>query len=389
MRAPLFALVATFIIALSSGKASLVKRDSTGGMLTFGIRRVEMNQHLHPNVLLHRELKRAERTSGSTALHSAEVVSDNGDDNAFLATVPIGTPPRNFSMTIDSGSISDFFWVESSEECNTNNGGCGNHTILGGDNSRTFFNTNKAWSTKYGAGSASGDIIRDTIWLGGIELKNLTFGLAHSINPSFSGRTLTDMMRDPLSIGGCTAIAMPDSSSLPAVLDEPKVPLQVRQVSTYTSTQSQTIQALPRETMASRLFPGTTVHKEWYTAPNVPHPWSTNWDNWEGLDLFHLSIDGKLMIDKLFKEVYDVPGPIEPLAYMISIGYEVCVFAAAGRYYWYNDGALLVFVDDFSSPQHFLEEVLPNQIIPPLTKVQPRPGSNLGWLANCYSEMTI
>ncbi|KAJ7089935.1 hypothetical protein C8R44DRAFT_892120 [Mycena epipterygia] len=167
--------------------------------------------------------------------------------------------------------------------------------------------------------------------------------------------------------------AMPDSSSLPAVLDEPKVPLQ----------------ALPRETMASRLFPGTTVHKEWYTAPNVPHPWSTDWDNWKGLDLFHLSIDGKLMIDKLFKEVYDVPGPIEPLAYMISTGYEVWVFAAAGRYYWYNDGALLVFVDDFSSPQHFLEEVLPNRIIPPLTKVQPRPGSNLGWLANCYSEMTI
>ncbi|KAJ6532643.1 hypothetical protein B0H19DRAFT_1081674 [Mycena capillaripes] len=114
-------------------------------------------------------------------------------------------------------------------------------------------------------------------------------------------------------------------------------------------------------------FHGTTVHKDWYTDPNVPHPWSTDWEKWAGLDLFHQSVDGTLKIDKLFKEAYDVPGAVEPLAYMLQTRYEIFVFTAAGRYYIFDDGCLY----------HFLEKALPKGSVV-LAKIQQRLGSDLG-----------
>ncbi|KAJ7688213.1 hypothetical protein B0H16DRAFT_1482196 [Mycena metata] len=62
------------------------------------------------------------------------------------------------------------------------------------------------------------------------------------------------------------------------------------------------------------LHPTPPVYAGWYTDSSIPSPWSTDWPNWRGLTLFHESVDGTLKVDKLFKEVYDVPGTIEPVA---------------------------------------------------------------------------
>ncbi|KAJ7850821.1 hypothetical protein B0H14DRAFT_2581812 [Mycena olivaceomarginata] len=51
--------------------------------------------------------------------------------------------------------------------------------------------------------------------------------------------------------------------------------------------------------------------------PTRPSHWSTNWDQRE---LIYFWRDGKLKIDKLFKETWQVPGTIEPLAYMVGTG---------------------------------------------------------------------
>ncbi|KAJ6567702.1 hypothetical protein DFH09DRAFT_1469076 [Mycena vulgaris] len=118
------------------------------------------------------------------------------------------------------------------------------------------------------------------------------------------------------------------------------------------------------DTWAEKFFPGTTVHKDWYTDPNIPTPWSTDWDNWEGLCLFHESVDGKLKIDKLFKEVYDVPGAIEPLAYMIETSFEIFIFTAVSD-------------EEFRSHQHFLEEALRPKGSIPSIMMQKRAGTNL------------
>ncbi|KAJ7800600.1 hypothetical protein B0H13DRAFT_1932556 [Mycena leptocephala] len=51
--------------------------------------------------------------------------------------------------------------------------------------------------------------------------------------------------------------------------------------------------------------------------PTRPSHWSTNWDQRE---LIYFWRDGKLKIDKLFKETWQVPGTIEPLAYIAGTG---------------------------------------------------------------------
>ena len=50
-------------------------------------------------------------------------VSVSGQDDAYLATVQMGTPPRDFLILMDSGSAD--FWV-GSENCTTEGrgGGC-------------------------------------------------------------------------------------------------------------------------------------------------------------------------------------------------------------------------------------------------------------------------
>lgn len=87
------------------------------------------------------------------------------------------------------------------------------------------------------------------------------------------------------------------------------------------------------------------------------------------------------MIDKLSRDVYDVPGAIEPLAYMVQTSYEFFVFAAGGRYYFFDDGCLFVSEGDFRSHQHFLEEALGPKGRMPSLEMQKRVGSDLRWLS--------
>ncbi|KAF8195904.1 aspartic peptidase domain-containing protein [Mycena galopus ATCC 62051] len=127
--------------------------------------------------------------SSQLASQSSEIDPD-GADTSFVFTVPIGTPARDFRIILDSGS-SDF-WVESTNCTSQSGGGCGNHTFLGADTSSTFVNTKKPWSVVYGSGAASGELVNDTIIMGGMVLPGHTFGVAHSISQSFSGDSIAD-----------------------------------------------------------------------------------------------------------------------------------------------------------------------------------------------------
>jgi len=130
------------------------------------------------------------------AQNSSEIDPD-GADTGFLATVELGTPPRDFAIILDSGS-SDF-WV-GSDNCTSENGdGCGNHAFLSEANSQSFNNTHKQWSVTYGSGAASGELVTDTVILGGMVLGNHTFGVAHSMSQSFSGDQAADGL---MGLGG-------------------------------------------------------------------------------------------------------------------------------------------------------------------------------------------
>jgi len=105
-------------------------------------------------------------------------------DTAYLATIQIGVPPRNFSVLMDSGSAD--FWVGSENCTSTSGGGCGNHKFLGPRSSSSFTDSGKPFAVRYGTGNVSGTIVQDDIIIAGLTLKGHTFGVANVESPEFS-----------------------------------------------------------------------------------------------------------------------------------------------------------------------------------------------------------
>ncbi|PPQ83461.1 hypothetical protein CVT25_007052 [Psilocybe cyanescens] len=105
-------------------------------------------------------------------------------DVGYLATVQLGTPPRDFLILMDSGSAD--FWV-GAENCQSEGGGdCGNHNFLGPQSSSSFVDTNAPFSVTYGTGDVSGDIITDDVSIAGLALNAHKFGVATSESVDFS-----------------------------------------------------------------------------------------------------------------------------------------------------------------------------------------------------------
>ncbi|KAJ7116384.1 aspartic peptidase domain-containing protein [Mycena epipterygia] len=112
--------------------------------------------------------------SNITALaNNSMILNIDGSDTQYLATIPIGTPARNFSVIMDSGSA-------------------GNHTFLGENESSTFVNTRTPWQASYGSGNASGEVVRDNVVVAGMSLNNFTFGVAHLLSSEFTSDSNTD-----------------------------------------------------------------------------------------------------------------------------------------------------------------------------------------------------
>jgi len=106
------------------------------------------------------------------------------NDVGYLATVQMGTPPRDFSILMDSGSAD--LWV-GAENCKSQvGGGCGNHNFLGTQSSSTFTDTKQPFSVTYGTGSVSGNIVTDDIVVAGLALKAHKFGVAATESVEFS-----------------------------------------------------------------------------------------------------------------------------------------------------------------------------------------------------------
>ncbi|KAF8176615.1 hypothetical protein K438DRAFT_1939284 [Mycena galopus ATCC 62051] len=107
------------------------------------------------------------------------------------------------------------------------------------------------------------------------------------------------------------------------------------------------------------------IYGNWYSDPSLSEPWSTDWEWWDGLSYYEdKTVDGKLKIEQMFKDDFDVPGTVEPVAYMTSYGDEFFFFTAAGRYYFWADGCLTVHRMQFGSPKEFLDHALQKDDMP-------------------------
>lgn len=111
----------------------------------------------------------------------------DADDVGYIATIQIGTPPQNFNILMDSGSAD--FWV-GSENCQSQQGTCGNHTFLGSKSSSSFVQSNQNFNVTYGSGSVAGVLCKDNINMAGLQLNNHTFGVANEESVQFSADTV-------------------------------------------------------------------------------------------------------------------------------------------------------------------------------------------------------
>ncbi|KAI0661538.1 acid protease [Cubamyces menziesii] len=106
------------------------------------------------------------------------------NDVGYIATIQMGTPPRDFHILMDSGSAD--LWV-GAEGCQSQaGGGCGNHEFLGSQSSSTFKDLGQQFQVTYGTGAVAGDVIQDNIVVAGLALNAHTFGVALEETQDFS-----------------------------------------------------------------------------------------------------------------------------------------------------------------------------------------------------------
>ncbi|CDO70870.1 hypothetical protein BN946_scf184804.g2 [Trametes cinnabarina] len=105
-------------------------------------------------------------------------------DVGYIATIQMGTPPRDFHILMDSGSAD--LWV-GGENCQSQaGGGCGNHQFLGSQSSSTFKDLGQQFQVTYGTGAVAGNVIQDNINVAGLALNGHTFGVAAEETADFS-----------------------------------------------------------------------------------------------------------------------------------------------------------------------------------------------------------
>lgn len=128
-----------------------------------------------------------------------------GNDVGYVATVQLGTPPKDFTILMDSGSAD--FWVGSTRCQSEAGGGCGNHVFLGSATSSSFQASQTPFQVTYGTGQVSGFIISDNVVLAGLALDGHVFGVATLESQEFSDDTtkfdgLMGLAQSPLSNQG-------------------------------------------------------------------------------------------------------------------------------------------------------------------------------------------
>ncbi|KAF8753466.1 Acid protease [Rhizoctonia solani] len=171
---------ATSVAASSTAPAAPVATGGAGN----GTVAVGSNKDGFSKVDLAAAINGGVTNSNKPTAANSIALDNEANDIGYLATVQLGTPPRDFRLLMDSGSAD--MWV-GGEACQSQaGGGCGNHTFLGTKSSTSFKSAGRTFQVTYGTGQVAGDVITDDVVIAGLKLPAHTFGAATVESVEFS-----------------------------------------------------------------------------------------------------------------------------------------------------------------------------------------------------------
>ncbi|KAI9028886.1 aspartic peptidase domain-containing protein [Phycomyces nitens] len=128
--------------------------------------------------------KRASQGSTPKAFSKRDTALLYNDGSEYIVKVSIGTPPQNFTVSLDTGSAD--LWVPSiyceKEECNLSR--------FDPNKSSSFVDTSYPFQINYGLGHAHGYYGQDTVRIGDAVVPSQQFGLASSTKDIITGESV-------------------------------------------------------------------------------------------------------------------------------------------------------------------------------------------------------